>query len=256
MGDIFDNEASSIGNSIAELAESSEDEEPLAQVRRRVKDKFIVPAAVMQPSLIFLGEGRYSEDPMQVDTPHDTSTISASEEVKSTRPHRQQTAVVRTRKPESAPAVDVHADAADYSARSLFDEWPEYDPKNGFDKAVKLAEIKMRPSRKEMFGKPAMYSRLASNESAKPLRDPGVSAASSLRGSAERINKPARRVPDSDAFSLEENVHHCDTLEEFFGLPDNPIPFIDKGQLVYRDGTRGEDGVLPRVKYKYPTGPG
>ena len=87
------------------------------------------------------------------------------------------------------------------------------------------------------------------------LRNAGASAASSLQGSVERTSKAARRLPDFDAFSLEEKVHRCATLEEFFGLPDKPIPFIDRGQLAYRDGTRGEDGELPRVKYKYPTGP-
>jgi hypothetical protein len=49
--------------------------------------------------------------------------------------------------------------------------------------------------------------------------------------------------PDNDPTRKEYT-----SLEEFFDFPDNMIPIISEGQLAYRDGTRTDDGRLPRAR--------
>jgi hypothetical protein len=49
--------------------------------------------------------------------------------------------------------------------------------------------------------------------------------------------------PDNDPTRKEYT-----SLEELFDFPDNTIPIISEGQLAYRDGTRTDDGRLPRAR--------
>ncbi|KAK5133972.1 hypothetical protein LTR08_007092 [Meristemomyces frigidus] len=231
----------------------SSDDEPLASVQQKKSKTFVAPAAMMHPPPSPLEEEEAHEDHMEVDTPHAAATKPASGATNQ-RSHLQQSDRVQASSSGLGQPIKPKAKDTDYAARSLFVEWPQYDPKNYFDKVAMVAEIKKRPTRKDMFKKAAMYSRLGSNESAELLQDLGASASNVPRDSAERTSKVARKQPSFDAFSLEDKVQHCETLEEFVGLPANPIPFMDKGQLAYRDGTRDENGKLPRVKYKYATG--
>jgi hypothetical protein len=143
----------------------------------------------------------------------------------------------------------------DYSARSFFEEWPEYHPKNQIDKEAKKQEIKQRPTRKQMFGKPACYSRLGSNVTAPSATSSAttpVSSKPSSRGvanSLKPVTKPAPEWPFPPADG--ENIKYCQSIQEFFDLPNNPMPIIHQGELAYRDGTRDENGALPRAKVIY-----
>ncbi|KAK6396673.1 hypothetical protein LTR65_008571 [Meristemomyces frigidus] len=237
----------------------SSDDEPLAMLKRKPSEGFVAPAAVMQPSPASLEGVVEPTDPMNLDDPpraRMSPTTAAKDEVRTQKSCPQRTYPTHREDLSLAQLIKLEAENIDYSAKSLFDEWPEYRPENQFDKDAKIAEIKKRPSRKQMFKKPAMYSRLGSNdEPPKALQATRTSTPTSLRGSTERTSRPARKQSSFSTFSQEENVTHFDTLEEFFDLPANPIPFIHHGQLAYRDGTRDENGELPRAKVIYKTGP-
>ncbi|KAK5114947.1 hypothetical protein LTR85_009985 [Meristemomyces frigidus] len=243
------------GQTVLGDATESSDDEPLALLRRDLPKSFVAPAAMMQLSPASLEDEDKPQDLMDLDVPPSPDKLpilSAEDEPKAEKARPPRLNQVQASNMSLAQLIKLEAENIDYSAKSLFDEWPEYDPANQFDKEAKIAEIKKRPTRKQMFGKPAMYSRLGSNnETAKPLQAARTSTPNSLRGSAERTKRPT----SFSAFPLEENVTHYDTLEEFFDLPANPIPFIHHGQLAYRDGTRDENGKLPRAKIIYKTGP-
>ena len=151
-----------------------------------------------------------------------------------------------------AELTKVDTKEKDFSAKSLFDEWPEYDPDNNFDRKAKIAEIQKRPTRKQRFKKPSV--------------DPWIHASpvsSTVNGSSgggtSSFERPYRnkRSAATSAYPWEngeENVIQCDTVEELFNLPKNPIAIIQDKRVVYRDGTRNDDGTLPRAKVIYKTG--
>ncbi|KAK3110662.1 hypothetical protein LTR53_014826, partial [Teratosphaeriaceae sp. CCFEE 6253] len=154
--------------------------------------------------------------------------------------------------------VKLEAEKIKYTARSLFEEWPEYDPKNRLDVPAKTEEIKKRPTRKQMFGKAAMYSRLggtvtcANSDTADDEKRVGDQGDDGTLG--RRTRSPKKPVSYAALPALEEAVHEVKTMEEFFGLPCKPIPVVHKGQLAYRDGTRDVKGRLPRAGVFYNTG--
>jgi hypothetical protein len=127
---------------------------------------------------------------------------------------------------------------------SLYKEWPEYRAENMLDEEAKLAEIVKRPTRKQMFGKPALCSRLR-------VREPSVEVpAIPVNVSPEKRTRlfihPDNLYPwEKDASSTFEEFK---SLDEFFDFPTNVIPIISEGQLAYRDGTRNDDGRLPRAR--------
>lgn len=108
----------------------------------------------------------------------------------------------------------------DVSAKDLR-HWPEYDPANRFNRDEKLAEIKARPSRKQLFGKPAG-----------PLTSRSAPASASqfevLRNAAdfESVGKES-----------EEMEKPCDSLADFLGVRDDVsyVPCIHKGFLAYKN---------------------
>ncbi|KAI7081459.1 hypothetical protein KC356_g9104 [Hortaea werneckii] len=110
-------------------------------------------------------------------------------------------------------------------ALSLFDEWPEYDSARQIDRKAKIAEIKRRPSRKAMFGRPALYSRRGSHEASQTghwMPQGGNLSTENLRGKhALSVRIVAQSI---DPFPVEPNVVYYDTLEGFFGLPQHPVP--------------------------------
>ena len=95
-----------------------------------------------------------------------------------------------------------------------------------------------------MFGKPALCSRLR-------VREPSVEVhAIPVNVSPEKRTKlfidPDNPCPwEKDASSTPEEFG---SLDEFFDFPANVIPIISEGQLAYRDGTRNDDGRLPRAR--------
>lgn len=135
----------------------------------------------------------------------------------------------------------------DFSVKILYKEWPEYDPANDPKKA-KVEEIKTRPSRKQMIGKPASYSRLGTRAMGKPSdMASSRSPRKLLSGNIEALQKKFASLND-------KNVSYCDTLESFFDLPQNPIPIIYQGELAYRDGTTDGNGKMARPRVIYKTG--
>jgi len=127
---------------------------------------------------------------------------------------------------------------------SFYDEWPEYREEDLLDAQAKMEEIVKRPTRKQMFGKPALCSRLR-------VREPSVDVpANPVNVSPEKRTRlfidPANPYPwEKEASSAFEEF---ESLDEFFDFPANVIPIISEGQLAYRDGTRNEYGRLPRAR--------
>lgn len=136
----------------------------------------------------------------------------------------------------------------DFSVKILYNEWPEYDPANEPDRKAKMEEIKGRPSRKQMIGKPASYSRLGNHVTGKS------SDVASSRSPRKLVSGNIQALQKKFASLNDENLSYCDTLETFFDLPRNPIPVIYQGELAYRDGTRDSNGKIPRAKVIYKTG--
>ncbi|KAI6886911.1 hypothetical protein KC334_g15552 [Hortaea werneckii] len=142
-----------------------------------------------------------------------------------------------------------------HTALSLFDEWPEYHPARQIDREAKIAEIKRRPSRKAMFGKPALYSRLGSHEASQLGHSKHPIENLSTEKPGEKQALPAHKVAHSiDPFPVEPNVVYYDTVEEFFGLPQNLSPVMYNGQLAYRDGTKDHSSRVRKAQAYFPTG--
>lgn len=97
-----------------------------------------------------------------------------------------------------------------YTASSLFDEWHEYDPTRQLDYGAKMAEIKRRPSRKAMFGKPAFHSRLGSREVSQSGYLNGIGGSSTVK---KVLSRP-EAAHSIDPFPVEPNMVYYDTLQE------------------------------------------
>ncbi|KAI6842901.1 hypothetical protein KC342_g1307 [Hortaea werneckii] len=143
------------------------------------------------------------------------------------------------------------------STLSLFDEWPAYRTAGQIDRKAKMAEIKSRPSRKAMFGKPALYSRLGSQEASQSGHAMNRIENLSTEKPSEKQGLSARTVAHSiDPFPAERNVVYYDTPEEFFGLPHHLVPVMYNGQLAYRDGTKDHSSRVRKAQAYFPTGLG
>ncbi|TKA81551.1 hypothetical protein B0A55_03014 [Friedmanniomyces simplex] len=161
-----------------------------------------------------------------------------------------------------AQIVKLEADNIEYTATSLFDEWPEYDPGNQLDKFAKMEEIKKRPTRKQMFAKPAMYSRLGSSIIATPSHsftsntaDNGDSDGATPGPSSERNTRSPKKLSYQQVLpALEESVREFQNVEEFFEIPAYVLPVHRYNQLAFRDGTRDKNGRLPRAGVYYHPG--
>jgi hypothetical protein len=121
-------------------------------------------------------------------------------------------------------------------------EWPEYREENVLDEQAKVAEIAKRPTRKQMFGKPALGSRLR-------VREPSVDAPTiPINVSPEKRARSFVIDPDNPYPWEKDAGEEFETLDEFFDFPVNAIPIISEGQLAYRDGMRHDDGRLRRAR--------
>ncbi|KXT06979.1 hypothetical protein AC578_7249 [Pseudocercospora eumusae] len=126
---------------------------------------------------------------------------------------------------------------AAYTERSLFEAWPEYDPRNQFDAATKIAEIAKRPRKKQLFGTPAFFSPLGEQPFLRVYETPASTAQ----------NSPVKRAATSRAHEAPDKtdattVRTFDTLDEFFGLNNvDFVPFIEDGQICFKhkNGKRG-----------------
>lgn len=176
------------------------------------------------------------------------------------KPSLQVVAVRETTKPSLAELIRQANKTRPWTDKPFFDEYPEYRQENFISKEDRVAEIGKRPTRKQLFGKPAAYSRL---KAAKPIESETSYLPPAMRGTVSP-EKRQRAIVDAlptDAYGWEEPGHgispkECMSLEEFFGLPSNPIPIVSEGQLAFRDGTRTDDGRLPRARVVYKVGYG
>ena len=240
-----------------EMNDESFDDEPLFKARYKA---FNAKAATFQrPASQTAGSDVSRDNTAQMMELDDVNGVSDSTEVTSSDPpfrtpfiRQEQLHVTATEEQNLAQVIRKDAENFDYSGNSLFSEWPEYDPDNHFDKYAKTAEIKRRPTRKQRFGK-------TSRDPWLDWHPPRLAKSDFSRGSSMSIDRPSRTTRNSlpDAYPWENGEGHiqqCGTLEELFGIPNNPIAIIHDGQLAYRDGTRNEDGSLPRAKHIYKTG--
>jgi hypothetical protein len=134
----------------------------------------------------------------------------------------------------------------EHLATSLYKEWPEF-LQQASDEHDKLAEISKRPKKKQVFGRPASNAHLQHH---KPLSGPATIPSNM---SPEKRSRTMTDPTPDDLWPWENpEVDHtrkeCKSLEEFFDFPQNMIPIISEGQLAYRDGTRTDDGRLPRAR--------
>lgn len=143
--------------------------------------------------------------------------------------------------------LGINLATTDYSVTSFFDEWPEYRSVNSFDKQEKLEEIRTRPTRKQMFGKQASHSRLRPQGTVfvPPIIPNNVSPVKRSRPFVDATVHDPYPWENPDVYPTRKEYK---TLEDFFDLPPNCIPIISDGQLAYRDGTRTDDGRLPRAR--------
>lgn len=58
---------------------------------------------------------------------------------------------------------------------------------------------------------------------------------------------------DPDTFDA-SGLTPCDTVEELFDIPPNLMTIMSEGQIAFRDGTRNEDGSLPRAREIFKSG--
>ena len=134
---------------------------------------------------------------------------------------------------------------------------PEYNPARQIDRAAKIAEIKRRPSRKAMFGRPALYSRLESHEASQTGHSMPQGGNLSTGNPRGRHALSIRTVAQSiDPFPVEPNVVYYDTPGEFLGLLQHPVPVMHNGQLAYRDGTKDHSSRVRKAQAYFPTGLG
>jgi len=251
--------------------EDSSDAEPLSMMTYRRSKAPVAPSAVMQspaiePEQTVSGQGVMDAgrdpnmDPEQNMTAN--SIIDLGEPDITVSPVPEQAPACRAPQPafslsngllssSLAQLIKHNTQNRDFTAKSLFEEWPAYEPSNQFNREEKAAEIKQRPTRKQMFGKPAMYSKLASNE----RQGSWVSSTDQQGQDSGRRSSSTRDQGNLTSFSfdLSEPVKHFDKLDDFLGLPNDPLPMLYNQELVFRDGTR-ENGRLPRAKVYYKTG--
>ena len=159
--------------------------------------------------------------------------------------------------------------------RSLYAMHPELDSRN---RGPSLAEIRARPTRKQMCGKASSLSRLGPQIFEKKM--------SAIRNGLKRItpvdlttdthvnNNRHTTSVDSDvdmtgtdtqqaeaeaaiaAWNPEEpsEPEEFKSLDEALGMPTELVPMMYDHQLVFRDGTRTASGRLGRAKNIYRIG--
>ncbi|OQO02998.1 hypothetical protein B0A48_11282 [Cryoendolithus antarcticus] len=144
----------------------------------------------------------------------------------------------------------------DFSARSLFSEWPEYHPSyvsNSTTSSIRL-------TRKQLFRKPACYSRL------EPFDLPAKAESPVKRATVSPEKRPRAIVdaqPD-DPYPWEEEGtddggerREVESFEQLLGLSEDPVmKILCEGDLAFREEVRMESGRLARGQGVYMTGYG
>lgn len=144
------------------------------------------------------------------------------------------------------PGRAVHSKSANHNhdfVASLKYAWSGYWNAHHLNKQDKLEEIRKRPSRKQMYGRPASHSRLCPGTPLTPLLV-------TTRWPLTRWKMNSKLAARDQSHSLEDldvdrQPKKCRTLEGFFDLPAVVMPVISNGALAYRDGTVSRNGRLP-----------
>jgi hypothetical protein len=122
----------------------------------------------------------------------------------------------------------------EFCVKSLFTEWPEYNPKHEDWKNAKISEISRRPKRKALLGKPVRVPALDRADASQSFTpSASVSPAKKIRSTREYIADDGMTI---------ETFH---SIDEFFGLSSDLVPAVENKQLVYR-----HLGTNKRVVYK------
>jgi hypothetical protein len=173
------------------------------------------------------------------DVPDDPNEAPSSS-VDQTRPGLVTLKFKGGRKPPTAENPDRHV-PTDQSqlAPSLYEEWPEYRQPT-FDEHDKLAEIRARPRKKQLFGELAPYLHKT------PLDFTAIT--SPEKRSRKMVDPTATDPYFWENPDIDPTRQEYDSLEDFFDFPRNVVPIVSEGQLAYRDGTKGADGGLPRAR--------
>ncbi|KAL1797254.1 hypothetical protein ACET3X_003860 [Alternaria dauci] len=112
------------------------------------------------------------------------------------------------------------------------------------EKAAKIAEIKMRPKRKQFFGS---VDRLAH---VRRYRHQDIHDQSD--GAWKPNSMTERTTGEQDSAAPNEHGEN-QSLLQIFNLPSNAIPMNDGRELAFRDGTL-INGRLPRPRQVYRVG--
>lgn len=166
-------------------------------------------------------------------------------------------------------ALDHHINSLDnivtfqtYGCKSLFKTYPELDPKTTTTNGPTLDEIRARPTRKQIFGKNAMISRLGTGPSDEKMaiirtalhRAPLCDANGVERGDS---HDSEASVPGATAWNKVDGFgepEEFDNLDDLLGIPRTVLPIIHDGQLVFRDAGKSVMGRMARAKVFYRIG--
>ncbi|KAK5116670.1 hypothetical protein LTR62_007344 [Meristemomyces frigidus] len=262
---------------LAQPMDESSDQEALSTL---LKSKPVKNTAVTAAPLAGLqadpSKGPVEEDEEMLEAEEPRQYVAAAKEAEFSNPLSLASAAM-TRRPQlgaSKPAsldiassntrslaerIRLAADKQTYTIKRLLDAWPEYAPVNIAKREEQAEAARTRPTRKQIFGRSTIYSRIhpTFNPMAVPTRhlqaDTAASAASSFEQRSNR--SPQKHTAYSGLPALEPTVRICSSIGEFFAAPANPLPVVDeRGKVGFRDGTLGRDGKLPRRLVVYPAG--
>ncbi|KAK6436837.1 hypothetical protein LTR95_006967 [Oleoguttula sp. CCFEE 5521] len=146
------------------------------------------------------------------------------------------------------------APRSDFSARSLFTEWPQYHPSHTSSSTTSS----IRLTRKQLFGKPACYSRLGSSHR---LAQPASPMKRATMSPEKRPKAIVDAQPD-DPYPWEEDGtddggerREVESFEQLLGLSEDPVmKILWEGDLAFREEVRMESGRLARGQGVYVTG--
>jgi hypothetical protein len=184
----------------------------------------------------------------RVDGGHGSVSKPPGASVDRTRPGLVVLHLSGSRRPSTVETFDHYfAATKEQLAPSLYKEWPEFR-QHASDEYDKLADIQKRPRKKQMFGKLASHTQthFAKGYITQPVIPFNFSPEkrSRTRMVDPRPDEPYPwENPDNDPTRKEYT-----SLEELFDFPDNMISIVSEGQLAYRDGTKTDDGRLPRAR--------
>jgi hypothetical protein len=155
------------------------------------------------------------------------------------------------------PQSSLHQPAEKPLSKSLFATWPQYLP---IDPIHHAQQIQRRPSRKQLFGKPPLHSRLGAADITTFFHATNNNGTTAPVAVSTGINTTTDNLPDNvDAANDPRNwrsdatsVRHCASVEEFFGLnaATTLVPMVSGTELCFKR----EVDTGRRAKVLYHTG--